>query len=69
MDESLLSKKHINGVYIPAGLLVLGTFIVKREWVPYAIVLAVALGGFKLYNSRESGLFMLGMLITLALRN
>lgn len=46
-----LSKKYIDGVYIPSGLLVVGCLIVKREWVPYAIVLALALGGYKVWSN------------------
>ncbi|KAE8454185.1 NADH-cytochrome b5 reductase [Mollisiaceae sp. DMI_Dod_QoI] len=46
-----LSKEYINGVYIPSGLLIVGCLIVKQEWLPYAVVLALALGGFKIYSS------------------
>lgn len=52
--EPLGSKKYIDGIYIPAGLLVFGTFIVKREWVPYAFVLALALGALKFLRTRKS---------------
>jgi len=45
-----LSKKYVDGVYIPSGLLVVGCLIVKREWVPYAVVLALALSGFKIWS-------------------
>ncbi|KAH8672119.1 hypothetical protein BGZ60DRAFT_406592 [Tricladium varicosporioides] len=44
-----LSKKYIDGVYIPSGLLVVGCLIVKREWLPYAIALALAMGGYKVW--------------------
>lgn len=47
----LLSKQYIDGVYIPSGLLVIGCLIVKREWVPYAIALALGLGGYKVVSS------------------
>lgn len=50
---SLVSSEYVNGIYIPAGLLVFGTFIVKSEWVPYAAVLAVVLGALKFYNLRK----------------
>lgn len=52
--EPLSSKKYVDGIYIPAGLLVFGCFIVKREWVPYAVVLALALGALKFLRTRES---------------
>ncbi|KAJ9154911.1 NADH-cytochrome b5 reductase [Pleurostoma richardsiae] len=46
----LLSRKYADGIYIPAGLLVLGTAIIRREWVPYAVLLAIALGSIKFFN-------------------
>ncbi|ORY69856.1 NADH-cytochrome b5 reductase 1 [Pseudomassariella vexata] len=49
-DSSLTSSQNINGIYIPVGLLIFGTFIVKREWVPYAAIVAVAIGALKLYS-------------------
>ncbi|KAI5928395.1 NADH-cytochrome b5 reductase 1 [Camillea tinctor] len=48
---SLTSRQYFDGIYIPAGLLVFGTFIVKREWVPYAALLALALGAWKYQSS------------------
>jgi hypothetical protein len=53
MPEPLLSRRYIDGIYIPVGLIIVGTFIVKREWVPYAVVVAFALGGYKFLDSRE----------------
>jgi cytochrome-b5 reductase len=54
-QNEYLTKKYIDGVYIPSGLLVFGCLIVKREWVPYAVVLALLLGGYKVYsNSKDS---------------
>jgi len=50
MSEPLLSKKMFDGIYIPAGLLVVGTIIVKREWTPWAVILAVILGAIKAYR-------------------
>lgn len=46
------SRSFIDGVYIPSALLIVGTAIVKKEWLPYAITLALLLGGFKIYGSR-----------------
>jgi cytochrome-b5 reductase len=51
MAEPLTSKKYIDGIYIPAGLLVVGTLIVKREWTPYAALIAIALGLLKYFNT------------------
>lgn len=52
VDNSLTSSLNINGIYIPAGLLVFGTAIVKREWTPYAVLLAVVLGVWKFYSQQ-----------------
>jgi len=48
-----LAPQYINGVYIPAGLLVAGTVIMKRDWLPYAAALAAVLGAWKVYNNRS----------------
>ncbi|KAI8959765.1 ferredoxin reductase-like protein [Daldinia sp. FL1419] len=47
----LTSRAYFDGIYIPAGLLVLGTFIVKKEWTPAAALVAIALGLLKYYRS------------------
>jgi len=47
------APQYIHGVYIPAGLIVFGVFIVKREWLPYAIAVAAILGAWKIYNNSE----------------
>lgn len=52
-EENYMSKKYVDGIYIPAGLLVFGTFIMKRDWVPYAIALAIALGAWKFTTERK----------------
>jgi len=51
-QSKFLSRQYIDGVYIPSGLLIVGCLIVKREWLPYAVVIALMLGGWKVYNSR-----------------
>lgn len=48
--SSLLSRTYVDSVYIPSGLIVVGCLIVKREWVPYAVVLAALLSGYKLMS-------------------
>ncbi|OBT56253.1 hypothetical protein VE04_02426 [Pseudogymnoascus sp. 24MN13] len=45
------SSAFINGIYIPSGLLIFGCFIVKSEWLPYAIALSAALAGWKIFDS------------------
>ncbi|KAK3295512.1 uncharacterized protein B0H64DRAFT_341057 [Chaetomium fimeti] len=51
MADSLLARKYVDGIYIPLGLLVVGTAIVKREWTAYALLLGVVLGSIKYYNN------------------
>ncbi|KID91071.1 nitrate reductase [Metarhizium guizhouense ARSEF 977] len=48
--DSLLSRHYIDYVYVPAVLLVAGTLIVKREWVPYSAALALVLGAYNFWN-------------------
>ncbi|KAF3911712.1 Flavohemoprotein [Arthrobotrys entomopaga] len=45
-----LVSTPLHGLYIPMGLLVVGTAIIKIEWVGYSIALAVALAGFKIFR-------------------
>ncbi|KAI5465785.1 hypothetical protein BGZ63DRAFT_113617 [Mariannaea sp. PMI_226] len=45
--NSLFQRKYVDYVYMPGLLLVVGTVIVKKEWTPYAALLAVVWG---LYN-------------------
>ncbi|EGD93816.1 NADH-cytochrome b5 reductase [Trichophyton tonsurans CBS 112818] len=47
------SRKYIDGVYIPAGLLIAGTAIMKLEWVIYAVALAIVLGAYKIFSNRQ----------------
>lgn len=54
-SDSFFTKRYRDGVYIPSGLLVIGTLIVKREWVPYAVALAVLLSGYKIWSDRKHG--------------
>lgn len=53
MGESLFSRAYFDAVYIPAGLIVFGTWILKKEYVPYATAVALALAGIKFYNLRK----------------
>ena len=50
--SSLLAPQYVNGVYVPVGLLLIGTAIVKREWLPFAAVLGALLGAWRVYNNR-----------------
>ncbi|KAK7712539.1 NADH-cytochrome b5 reductase [Diaporthe eres] len=50
--EPLSSKKYVDGIYIPAGLLVVGVAIVKREWLPYAVLVTLALSAIKFWRTQ-----------------
>ncbi|KAK1599090.1 oxidoreductase FAD-binding domain-containing protein [Colletotrichum navitas] len=52
MADSLASRKYFDNVYIPAGLIILGCAITKSEWVPYAVLLSLALAAYK-FNSMQ----------------
>ncbi|KAL5433175.1 NADH-cytochrome b5 reductase [Paraphaeosphaeria minitans] len=49
--SGLFATQHVQGVYIPSALLLVGTAIVKKEWLPFAAALAVMLGGWKVYTN------------------
>jgi cytochrome-b5 reductase len=51
-SSGALSSQNINGVYIPSALIIVGVAIVKREWLPYALVVVSLLGGYKVFNNR-----------------
>ncbi|KAF7879801.1 uncharacterized protein EAF02_007971 [Botrytis sinoallii] len=52
--NKFLSKAYIDGIYIPSGLLIFGCFIVKKDWLPFAVALAAVLGGYKIWSSQET---------------
>lgn len=52
LANSWTSKAYRDGVYIPSALLIFGTAIVKLEWLPYAIAIALALSLYKAWNTR-----------------
>ena len=48
---SLLSPQFITGVYIPSALLIAGVGLAKAEWLPYAMAMSLAFGGWKIYST------------------
>lgn len=46
-NHSLFARHYIDYVYAPGLLLIVGTLIVKKEWAPWAALVAVAFG---IYN-------------------
>lgn len=55
--SGLFATQYVQGVYIPSALLIVGTAIVKKEWLPFAAALAVILGGWKVFSNGENSLF------------
>lgn len=52
-DNSLFARHYIDYVYMPGLLLIVGTLIVKKEWTPYAALVAVAFGAYNFLAFRE----------------
>ena len=52
-SKAFLSSQYINGIYIPSALLLGGIAIVKKEWLPYAVAVAVVLSSWKVFNNRK----------------
>ncbi|PNY24736.1 NADH-cytochrome b5 reductase [Tolypocladium capitatum] len=50
IQHSWLSRHYVDYVYVPGALLLVGTLIVKRDWLPYSVVLALALGTYNFWN-------------------
>ncbi|RDW76768.1 cytochrome b5 reductase family protein [Aspergillus mulundensis] len=47
---SALSPENISGVYLPSAVLVVGSFILKKEWAPFAVALAASYVAYKLLS-------------------
>ncbi|KAH8175846.1 oxidoreductase FAD-binding domain-containing protein [Sarocladium implicatum] len=48
--NSLFARHLIDYVYVPGFLLVVGTLVVKREWTPYSVALALAFGTYNFFQ-------------------
>lgn len=55
---SLFSPQYITSVYIPSALLLVGVAIAKKEYLPFAVIIAVLLGGYKFYSTRKCPISM-----------
>jgi cytochrome-b5 reductase len=67
MSESAFSRKYIDGIYVPVVLLIVGTFIVKREYTIYAAALGLAFGTLKFFNLRTRSSSVLSAACLLAI--
>jgi cytochrome-b5 reductase len=54
LSSRALSSQNINGVYIPSALIIVGVAIVKKDWLPYALIVVSLLGGYKVFNNRTT---------------
>lgn len=48
-----LAPQYITGVYIPSAILIVGTAAFKLQWLPLALAVAAALGGYQVFNNRK----------------
>ncbi|TKX23627.1 NADH-cytochrome b5 reductase-1 [Elsinoe australis] len=49
-----LASHYINGVYIPATLIIFTTALVKIEYTPFAVAVAACLAGYQIFANRTS---------------
>jgi hypothetical protein len=54
---SWLSPQYVHGVYIPTALLLIGVTITKRDLLPYAVLFAAIVGGWKVYSGGKNNTF------------
>lgn len=47
-----LAPQYVTGVYIPSAILIVGTAAFKLQWLPLALAVAAALGGYQFFNNR-----------------
>lgn len=52
-EKPTMLSPSLTGVYIPAAMLVIGTAIVKMEYIWYSVSLAVVLAGFRMFRGRR----------------
>jgi len=48
-----MAQQYITGVYIPSAILIAGTAVFKVQWLPLAIAVCAALGGYQFLNNRK----------------
>ena len=49
-----LSPQYVNFVYIPSAVLIAGAALYNVKFVPVALAIAAALGGYQIFNNRKS---------------
>jgi len=48
-----MAPQYITGVYIPSAILIVGTAAFKLQWLPIAIAVCAALGGYQFLNNQQ----------------
>lgn len=54
LQPGWLSRQYVDYVYMPGLLLVVGTAIVRKEWLPYSVAVAAAFGAYNIWSFRKS---------------
>ena len=47
-----LAPQYITGVYVPSAILIAGTAVFKLQWLPLALAVCAALGGYQIFSNR-----------------
>lgn len=53
-DSGFWSRQYVNFIYVPGALLLVGTAIINKQWIPYAAALAGVLGAWQYFDMRKS---------------
>jgi hypothetical protein len=52
-QSGIFAKQYVNFIYIPSALVLVGTAIIKSEWIPYAVGLVGLLGAWQFVDMRK----------------
>ncbi|KAK9380836.1 uncharacterized protein V2V93DRAFT_369688 [Kockiozyma suomiensis] len=52
-DKATLLSTPLHGLYIPYALIIVGTLIVKPDWILYSVLFATTLAAFKIWRGRS----------------
>jgi len=64
-NNQVLLSTPLHGLYIPVGLILVGTAIIDYNYIPHAAGLALLLGGLKVWRGSK---FPFSLLFTLPTR-
>jgi hypothetical protein len=49
-----LAPQYITGIYVPSAILIVGTAAFKLQWLPLALAVCAALGGYQFFANRTT---------------